>query len=356
MRVFLSDITKKFHSLRGGHKAVDQLSLEINDKEFFVLLGPSGCGKSTTLNLIAGLEKPSSGDIYIGDKLVVGNSVFMSPRERNVAMVFQDYALYPHLSVFENIAFPLRIQKMSKDTIVDSVERISEKLKLSSLLRSKPSELSGGERQRVAIARAIVRKPDIFLLDEPLSNLDAQLRASTRMELKELQHSLGVTTVYVTHDQVEAMTLGDRIAVLRDGKIEQIGTPDWLYDHPANTFVASFIGTPQINLFETEIYKKDGNFFTKNGDITIPEKKMAQAGNKCIVGIRPEHIRITKKESSRSMRAKIMTEEILGKDVVLHIELGDMRLNMVTHERGIKSGDQVFVELDSEKIHLFPIS
>ncbi|MCD6459078.1 ABC transporter ATP-binding protein [bacterium] len=271
MKIALNSLAKKFFSLRKDHYAVKNLSLEINDKDFFVLLGPSGCGKSTTLNLMAGLEKPTSGEISFNDKIVASpaKKIFLSPKERNIAMVFQNYALYPHLNTFDNIAFPLKILKMNKTDIKKSVEQTADILKLSHLLKSKPNELSGGERQRVAIARAIVRKPDLFLLDEPLSNLDARLRTSTRAELKKLQRRLNVTTVYVTHDQVEAMTLADKIAVMNNGKIEQVGTPDELYDNPANIFTASFIGNPPMNIFKTKIMEQNNSFFIQIGNTKL---------------------------------------------------------------------------------------
>ena len=246
MKLRLVRLSKKFVTARGSVFAVRDIDLETTESEFFVLLGPSGCGKSTVLNLIAGLEKPTGGEIWFDEKLAASSDkkVFLTPKERNVAMVFQSYALYPHMSIFENIAFPLKVAREEEASILESVSRVSSMLGISHLLRAKPGELSGGQRQRVAIGRAIVRQPSIFLLDEPLSNLDAQLRTATRMELKALQRQLEITTVYVTHDQVEAMSLGNRIALLNDGDIEQVGSPEELYNKPANAFVAKFIGSP----------------------------------------------------------------------------------------------------------------
>lgn len=278
MNVELTNITKRFISLRRRVVALENVSLEINEGEFFVLLGPSGCGKSTLLNLIAGLGKPSSGQIRFDDRTVadMDNRIYLSPKERNVAFVFQSYALYPHLNVFENIAFPLKIGRQKTLEIKNAVEQTAATLEISDLLTAKPAELSGGQRQRVAIARAIVRKPNLFLLDEPLSNLDAQLRIAMRAEIKDLQNQLGITTIYVTHDQTEAMALGDRIAVLNQGKIEQVGTSKALYEDPASIFVAQFIGSPPMNLLKTSLARVDGKLYVILGSqkVDIPTEKI----------------------------------------------------------------------------------
>ncbi len=358
MRVQLHNITKKFYSLRRTHNAVDNISLHIRDKEFFVLLGPSGCGKSTTLNLIAGLEKPSAGKILFDETEVASadKRIFYTPKQRNVAMVFQSYALYPHLNVYDNIAFPLRIAKQAKADIALSVDKAARTLKLSHLLTSKPSELSGGERQRVAIARAIVRKPSVFLLDEPLSNLDAQLRSSTRTELKLLQRQLGVTTVYVTHDQVEAMTLGHRIAILNNGKIEQVGAPDELYDNPANIFVASFIGSPPINLIETQCMEHNGirsiNIGGTNLRLASCDKSVVAKGE-CIAGIRPEHIYLADKNDKGVVPVKISSVEVMGKDVIIYLTGDNVNLAMIASNKDLREGEQVYARLDMDKIHIF---
>ncbi|MBD3393959.1 MAG: ATP-binding cassette domain-containing protein [Chitinivibrionales bacterium] len=299
--VELKNVDKSFFTLRGRVDVMRGISLHIEPRELFVLLGPSGCGKSTLLNMIAGLEKPTAGSITIGDAVVAdpGRGVFIDPFRRNVAMVFQSYALYPHMTVRANIAFPLTNLKPRPPAgdIGRKVREAARLLRIEELLDRKPAELSGGQRQRVAIGRAVVREPKVFLMDEPLSNLDAQLRTEMRAQLKELQRRLGITTVYVTHDQMEAMTLGDRIAVLNEGVIQQLGTPAGVYAHPSNVFVARFVGSPPMNLFEGAV-KRDENtrvvLRTADGDILLPERLgadlVAQGKERCILGIRPEHI------------------------------------------------------------------
>jgi len=370
MKLRLVELTKKFFSKHGSILAVNNVNLEVNSGEFFVLLGPSGCGKTTMLNLIAGLEKPTRGEIWFDETLVASASkkVFLPPKARNVppkarnvAMVFQSYALYPHLTVFENIAFPLRISRTKEHLIKESVQKVASMLAILDLLNRKPGELSGGQRQRVAIARAIVRKPNIFLLDEPLSNLDAQLRASTRGELKNLQRNLGVTTLYVTHDQVEAMSLGDRIAVLKDGRIVQIGTPDELYENPVNPFVATFIGSPPMNLFKVSINYDKGSFFIPIGNmkIKLPNDKAGKIkslkSKYCIIGIRPEHIYINPSGAKQKLKGKITSVEPLGKDLLLHILIGENKFAALTPKMQFKEYEIVDVEFNLEKIHIFEI-
>jgi len=363
MNLRLVELTKRFFSKHGSILAVNDVNLEIDSGEFFVLLGPSGCGKSTMLNLIAGLEKPTRGEIWFDETLVASASrrVFLPPKERNVAMVFQSYALYPHLTVFENIAFPLRIRRTKEQLIKESVQRVASMLAISELLDRKPAGLSGGQRQRVAIARAIVRKPNIFLLDEPLSNLDAQLRASTRGELKNLQRNLGVTTIYVTHDQIEAMGLGDRIAVLKDGRIVQIGTPDELYENPVNPFVAKFIGSPPMNLFKASINYDKGSFFITVGNkkIKLPDNKaeriMSLKSKDCLIGIRPEHIYINPSGAKETLKGKITSIEPLGKDVLLHISIGENKFTAITPKMRFEEYEIVNVGFDPERIHVFEI-
>lgn len=361
MRIKLIAVTKKFISLRGIVTAVDGIDLEIGDREFFVLLGPSGCGKSTILNLIAGLEKATEGEIWFDERIVFSSCrrIFLTPRERNVAFVFQSYALYPHLSVFENIAFPLRAVGESQDKIRQSVEHVADMLKISEFISVRPGELSGGERQRVAIARAIVRHPNIFLLDEPLSNLDAQLRASTRDELKRLQRALGVTTVYVTHDQIEALTLGDRVALLKDGRVEQIGTPQELYEKPCSIFAARFVGSPPMNIFNVSFTQEGDIFYIIIGGrkfrvpMDMAEKLKKFKDNSCIFGIRPEDIYINHRESSQPFKAKIDLIEPLGRERLIHISIGGYRFSGLTTDIRLREGDMVEVEFNMKKAHVF---
>jgi multiple sugar transport system ATP-binding protein len=268
--------------------AVSELSLEIGDGEFMVLVGPSGCGKTTALRLLAGLEPLTGGHIRIGERVVDR----MAPRERDIAMVFQDYALYPQMSVRQNLAFGLRIRKLARAEIERRVERAASLLGIEALLERKPRELSGGQRQRVALGRAIVRDPQVFLMDEPLSNLDAQLRTQTRGEIKRLQREVGTTTVYVTHDQVEAMTMGDRIAIMRDGVLEQVGDPDTVYGRPANTFVAGFIGSPAMSLTRAGAERHDGRTRIALGDLRLEVDGAPEVPPEVVLGVRPEHARL----------------------------------------------------------------
>lgn len=346
-KITIQNIQKTFFTLkRGKVNALNGIDLEIEPGTFFVLLGPSGCGKSTLLNIIAGIEKPTGGEISFGEKMVASASkrTFLTPRERDVAMVFQSYALYPHMTIFDNIAFPLTIAKMKKDEIWSNVERVADILEITQLLGAKPAELSGGQRQRAALGRAIVRKPNVLLLDEPLSNLDALLRISMRSELKQIQRQIGVTTVYVTHDQSEAMSLGDSIAVLKDGEIQQIGRPDDIYNDPQNLFVAKFMGTPPMNFFEGELSEKiqkklniDGNF----------DKK------KIILGVRPEHIRVTEPENG-FFRGTLKLIALLGSEIILHIGIDQQEiLAKVFQTPDINEGEEVGIDFDLEHIFIF---
>ena len=298
---------------------VKDFSVDIEDGEFVVLVGPSGCGKSTLLRMIAGLEDPTEGNILIGDKIV--NSI--GPKDRNVAMVFQNYALYPHMSVFDNLAFGLRLRKFNKVEIRERVHKAANILKITSLLDRKPKQLSGGERQRIALGRAIVRDPSVFLFDEPLSNLDAKLRVHMRAEIKKLHRQLKTTMVYVTHDQVEAMTIGDRIIILDDGIIQQIGTPLEVYKNPANIFVAGFIGSPPMNFITGEI---NANVFSCNNvKITIPKGMVQESDEgirKIIIGIRPEDISFSKS----GLDYKLLFEEQLGNESLINIIVGEQNL------------------------------
>ena len=302
-----------------GVVAVQEFNLDIKDKEFIVLVGPSGCGKSTTLRMVAGLEEITEGELYIDDKLM--NEV--APKDRDIAMVFQNYALYPHMTVYDNMAFSLKLKKTPKAEIDRKVREAAEILDITQYLNRKPKALSGGQRQRVAIGRAIVRNPKVFLMDEPLSNLDAKLRNQMRAEIIKLREKIDTTFIYVTHDQVEAMTLGDRIVIMRDGFIQQIGTPQEVFNHPANLFVAGFIGTPQMNFFDGQLAKKDGKYFVtvQGKDFELPEDKQAAlAGaesvpSDVIVGVRPVHIHL----ADQGIAAKVDVSELMGSELHLHV-------------------------------------
>ena len=303
-----------------GVVAVQEFNLDIADKEFIVLVGPSGCGKSTTLRMIAGLEDISGGELYIGDRLV--NDV--PPKDRDIAMVFQNYALYPHMTVYDNMAFALKLRHAPKDEIDKKVKEAAEILDITQYLGRKPKALSGGQRQRVAIGRAIVRSPQVMLMDEPLSNLDAKLRNQMRAEIIKLRQRINTTFIYVTHDQTEAMTLGDRIVIMKDGFIQQIGTPQEVFNHPYNLFVATFIGTPQMNLFENaELVKENGKYAVKLDNLTVElseEKQAALAKNnvapqKVVLGVRPEHIELGKD----GVAATVDVSEMMGSSVHLHV-------------------------------------
>ena len=302
-----------------GVVAVQEFNLDIKDKEFIVLVGPSGCGKSTTLRMIAGLEEITEGELYIGDKLM--NDV--APKDRDIAMVFQNYALYPHMTVYDNMAFSLKLKKTPKAEIDRKVREAAEILDITQYLNRKPKALSGGQRQRVAIGRAIVRNPKVFLMDEPLSNLDAKLRNQMRAEIIKLREKIDTTFVYVTHDQVEAMTLGDRIVIMRDGFIQQIGTPQEVFNHPANLFVAGFIGTPQMNFFDATLTKKGDKYVVtvQGADFELPAEKQAALKNmsnvptNVVVGVRPVHIHL----SETGIPAEVDVSELMGSELHLHV-------------------------------------
>ncbi len=358
MRIELTGIGKTYTALRGRVEAVRGIDLTIADGELFVLLGPSGCGKSTLLNLLAGLERPSRGEIRFDGRLVAaaGGRQFLSARERNVAMVFQSYALYPHLSVFGNIAFPLRVAGEKEAAIREAVQRAAAALEIEGLLPVRPRELSGGQRQRVAIARAIVRQPQLFLLDEPLSNLDARLRAATRLALKRLQRELGITTVYVTHDQTEAMTLGDRIAVLRQGRVEQIGSAGELYERPASPFIAGFIGSPPMNLLPADCRREGAQLVMRLGGICLrlPAADHRPMPERCLLGIRPEHLRLQGREDEPFLAGSIEAVEPLGREVLLHVRVAGRELTVLGEPPGLPTGRQVKLYPELPRIHLFP--
>jgi len=320
-----------------GFHAVHQLSLDISDGEFLVLVGPSGCGKTTALRMVAGLEEISGGELYIGDRVV--NT--LTPKERDVAMVFQNYALYPHLSVYENIAFGLRLRKESKDEIHRRVTWAARLLDLTPYLDRKPKQLSGGQRQRVAMGRAIVRQPQVFLMDEPLSNLDAKLRVQMRADIAKLQHDLGTTTIYVTHDQVEAMTMGDRVAVMRDGVLQQVGAPQQLYDMPANQFVAGFIGTPPMNLLEASVTVNGGVSVSFGGEtFAVPDEALASYpklrsydGRTIVAGIRSQDLHpAAERPALQTLDAQVELVEALGGESVVYFRIDAFAIREGQHE------------------------
>jgi multiple sugar transport system ATP-binding protein len=357
-KVILEKIEKRF--INNPKAAVAELSLEIKDKEFIVFVGPSGCGKSTTLRMIAGLEEITSGKIYIDDKVV--NNV--APKDRDVAMVFQNYALYPHMTVYENMAFGIKIRKYPKEEIRRRVMEASEILGIQELLERRPKQLSGGQRQRVAVGRAIVRKPKVFLFDEPLSNLDAKLRGSTRTEIIKLHNRLQATMIYVTHDQVEAMTMGDRIVVMKDGFVQQIGAPVDIYEKPVNKFVAGFIGTPPMNFINGKIEKKNSDLFFSDGSFTVKlhsdmYKKIASyEGKNIILGIRPENIE--EKRTSRledpdwKVSAMVDVIEPIGALAYVYLATGHSAFvaALDSHEQ-LKISTKGEVVFNMERVHFF---
>ena len=345
--------------------AVHDFNLEIADKEFIVLVGPSGCGKSTTLRMVAGLEDISEGDLLIDGKRM--NDV--EPKDRDIAMVFQNYALYPHMTVAENMAFALKLRKVPKEEIDKKVREAAEILDITQYLDRKPKALSGGQRQRVAIGRAIVRSPRVFLMDEPLSNLDAKLRNQMRAEIIKLRQRIDTTFIYVTHDQTEAMTLGDRIVIMKDGFIQQIGTPQEVFDHPANVFVAGFIGMPQMNFFEGQLVAEDGKYSVKVMDAVMELSPEIQAQLKAknvpskavTLGIRPEHVSFVPEAGAHCLTGTVDVSEMMGSEIHLHVNAGgrDVVLRVPTtelaneHKSGFAYGSQVHFTFRSDLIHLF---
>src|SRR5262245_40867979 len=318
-QVVMKDLNKKYDEVH----AVKDVNLNIRDKEFVVLVGPSGCGKTTTLRMVAGLEEISGGEIVIGDRVVND----LPPKDRDIAMVFQNYALYPHMTVYDNMAFGLKMRKFPKAEIEKRVQEAADLLGIRELLKRKPRQLSGGQRQRVAVGRAIVRHPQVFLFDEPLSNLDAKLRVQMRVELKRLHDRLETTAIYVTHDQVEAMTLGDRVVVMKDGWIQQVGEPLELYGRPANKFVAGFIGSPAMNFAEGVVGEQGGALTVSNPGLTIPvpparaERLRAYKGQSVTIGVRPEDIHIAS-DSRTGFDAVVDVVEPLGSEILLDVKVG----------------------------------
>ncbi len=365
----LRGIYKKYP---GGVVAVSDVNLEIRDKEFIILVGPSGCGKSTTLRMIAGLEEISEGELYIGDRLV--NDI--APKDRDIAMVFQNYALYPHMTVFDNMAFGLKLRKVPKDEIARKVEEAARILDLTHLLDRKPKAMSGGQRQRVALGRAIVRSPKVFLLDEPLSNLDAKLRAQMRTEISKLHKKLGTTFIYVTHDQTEAMTMGDRIVVMKDGFIQQIDTPQALYENPVNKFVAGFLGSPQMNFIDAVLKKNENRqYYVEFGSedtkthrgvkyqIIVPESKAVPELEKYVdrevtLGVRPESVHDEEMYLSNAttgiIDCNVEITEMMGAETFLYLECEGIPLTArVSPRTTAKPQDEIKVAIDPNRIHLF---
>ena len=367
--VILKNVRKQYEN---GFVAVHDFNLEIKDKEFIVFVGPSGCGKSTTLRMVAGLEEISEGEVYIGDRLV--NDV--APKDRDIAMVFQNYALYPHMTVFDNMAFGLKLRKTPKDEIKRRVEEAARILDIAHLLERKPKALSGGQRQRVALGRAIVREPKVFLLDEPLSNLDAKLRAQMRTEISKLHQRLGTTFIYVTHDQTEAMTMATRIVVMKSGVIQQVDTPQNLYLYPCNLFVAGFIGSPQMNFIEAKILQEGNDFYAEFGSedtktragvkfkIKLPAEKnkddvlVPYVNKEVIIGIRPEHVHNEEELLAANpdgiVEADVEVTELMGAETYLYMNCEGQAINArVAPTNTARPGDKIKIALETSKIHIF---
>lgn len=351
---------KHVNKMYGDSKAVDDFNLVIDDKEFIIFVGPSGCGKSTTLRMIAGLEEISSGDLFMdGQKM---NHV--SPSDRDIAMVFQNYALYPHMTVRQNIAYSLKIRGMSKQDINEKVAEVAKLLKLEPYLDRKPGQLSGGQKQRVAMGRAMVRHPKVFLMDEPLSNLDAKLRGEMRIEIANLYQKLDATFIYVTHDQTEAMTLGTRIVVMKDGKIQQIDTPKNLFEHPANLFVAGFIGTPPMNFLDATLDKERDCVYLQTNhheqEISLAKAQEFEEngafGKNLVLGIRPNDVIISQTMTPSSLTGKVQVYEMLGEDAIVHVRLEESRQTVIVKSPSTDSyqvGDSVYLTFPEDRLYLF---
>lgn len=356
-RVFLDHISRRYRTAA----AIEDITFEVPDGQFWVLVGPSGCGKSTILRTIAGLEPVAEGNLYIGDRLV--NQV--PARDRDVAMVFQNYALYPHMTVAENLAFGLKMRGSSSDKIQQQIEAVARSLQIGHLLDRKPGQLSGGQQQRVALGRAIVRQPQVFLLDEPLSNLDAQLRDETRAELKQLHQQLGITSLYVTHDQVEAMTLADQIVVLQQGRIQQIGTPQQVYSQPANQMVATFLGNPPMNLLPATC--AEDQLYFAHQSLPCPNRWQGlwKSGQQISLGIRPEHLSLCSKDDGNSLQVEVQLVEPLGREILVRSILPAVHLPETPNNHPItlqfqvmpsvqlRAGDRVSLRLDFDQVLVF---
>jgi multiple sugar transport system ATP-binding protein len=348
MRVGYENVSKTYGPVLG----VDRLHLEIRAGEFIVLLGPSGCGKTTTLRMLAGLENVTSGDIYIGETCV--NEV--SPRDRDVAMVFQSYALYPHMTIAENIAYPLRVRRVPRHEIPGRVQKAGELLGIGELLQRKPKELSGGQRQRVALARAIVRQPRVFLMDEPLSNLDAKLRVYMRGELKRLQYELGTTTLYVTHDQAEAMTLAHRVAVMENGRLQQFDTPLNIYERPANKFVAGFMGSPSMNFLDGTLDHSEQRFVSPGFTLAFRSQalRLPHSSAQVVLGVRPEDVKISVAEFEGGLPATVYVTEALGNETIVFLNFGTGRIvARMGPAMRLDIESKVWISFDETKLHFF---
>jgi inositol-phosphate transport system ATP-binding protein len=360
--ITLKNIVKEYDGKQAGSRAVDGLDLEINKGEFVALLGPSGCGKTTTLMMLAGLLKPTSGEIYFGGKLV--NHV--EPKDRNIGMVFQSYALYSHMTVRDNIAFPLRERKIPKKEAYDRAKDTSKILQIDHLLDRKPSQLSGGQQQRVAMARALSKNPEILLLDEPMSNLDARLKLDVRDEIRKIQRNLGVTTIIVTHDQEEALAISDRVAILNGGRIQQYAPPHELFNHPNNLFVASFLGNPPMNLVDGELEEKSGEqvVVTKGFEYILPEDRKLDKkhnGKSVKLGIRPHDVTLCSSEDGQAIQMKVDLVEHLGSGKLVKLidpqgKLETMIRLLVGNETDVRSGEQVHIKFSDRKFHLFDMT
>jgi multiple sugar transport system ATP-binding protein len=352
-RVEIVQVTKRYR----GVLAVDGVSLDVCDQEFLVLLGPSGCGKSTLLKMVAGLEEITDGEVYIDGRLVN----YVPPQDRDVAMVFQNYALYPHMTVFDNIAFPLKMQRAGRDTIRERVTSAAHVLGLEDFLQRRPEQLSGGQRQRVALGRAIVRNPKVFLMDEPLSNLDALLRVQTREELLRLHRRIQGTVIYVTHDQVEAMTMGDRVVVMKEGVVHQVGEPQVVYDHPVNTFVATFIGSPVMSMFRGQIRGGNGqvSFVAPAMRVPLPGRLRAALANsdgpaELTLGVRSEHVLLSIQPQPEAVEARVALVEPVGSDMFVNLVIGEERCVARTEPRSdLEEGQMVWLTFVPERLHLF---
>jgi len=349
----IENLTKRY----GSTLAINGVSLDIRDHEFLVLLGPSGCGKTSTLRCIAGLETPDEGTIFVDEMDVTD----LPTRDRDVAMVFQSYALYPHMTIYENLAFPLRTRHMTKDDIASRIKEVGELLRIADLLQRKPKQLSGGEAQRVALGRAIIREPKAFLMDEPLSNLDAILRLYMRAELKKLQKELGTTTIYVTHDQAEALTMAERVAIMNHGALQQVADPKTIYERPSTRFVAGFIGNPPMNLLDCEVVSQDDDHAMlefSDFKCKVPLHGMDDTKSidgKKVFGIRPEHIIVSKTQNS-GVQGEIYVVEPLGSEVIIDVKVGNSIMKVKSVQFEGSPGEKLWLEFPEKKIHLFDVS
>ncbi len=346
MKVELENLTKRWGNVVGA----DSMNLDIQDAEFAAFLGPSGCGKTTTLLMVAGIYKPTEGHIRFDGQVV--NQV--APKDRHIGMVFQSYALYPHMSVFQNISYPLKLKKVPKDEMQKRAQRVADMMGIGHLMERKPAQLSGGQQQRVALGRALVKEPQLLLFDEPLSNLDARLRLSMRGEIKRLQMELGITSIYVTHDQVEAMTMADRVAVMKDGKLQTYASPDELYDRPSTLFIGGFVGNPPMNLLKVEVSRENGDFHARREglDLVVPPDRGEKAAGKgkVILGIRPEDLTL----AERGTGGEIYVVEPLGRDDLINVRIGEASVHVLADPAlGLRIGQSVRLEFNTRKVQFF---